>query len=448
MPDSTTATSNFGYLAHELAYYMQTATADIVLANLQTIADKYDAHYSASEYHYQLPLGTLQVLALTLYLPSNTDVIDIDRIRMMAVKAGLAWQKTSLSHKGSNATQHELLIVDIQFFDETEHLNKAENACELKKSNHDQANLKRFEHHFNTRYLSEELIVDRDDGMSSFHVFSWQDWQSILTALATPCELWQYLTYRLAQLQSSNISHLAICEAEDALVQQFLQSPALFNNAIATDNALIKYKIQDEPNPALVAMTLAYKNKNVTAQMYHQHMEQAAILWSQLSMQMIETVDNKLANKSAEPESEVDFFYWQQQLLDESLFSRHELIRTLYKHPKQGQKLQDKGYVVHQHSYESLGRHYVLIFYGKNAQGQHSKQVIQPKLSKIALDVATRLPIAELHHIIVLGVDFIIKADETFIDIDLWIQPVQAMTQRERQLTQQLQRLKQKQRLK
>ena len=125
------------------------------------------------------------------------------------------------------------------------------------------------------------------------------------------------------------------------------------------------------------------------------------------------------------------------------MFSRHELIGTLYKHPKQQQQLREQGYVVHHHSYESLGRHYMLIFYGQDVKGQHSKQTIQPNLAKIALDVATRLPIAELHHVIVLGIDFIDEANETFIDIDLWIQPVAAMSQRERQLTKQIQQLQQ-----
>ena len=91
-----------------------------------------------------------------------------------------------------------------------------------------------------------------------------------------------------------------------------------------------------------------------------------------------------------------------------------------------------------------LGRHYVLIFYGQDLEGQNSKARIQPNLAKIALDVATRLPIAELHHVIVLGIDFIAEAGDTFIDIDLWIQPVDKMTQRERQLTKQLQQLQQK----
>lgn len=90
-----------------------------------------------------------------------------------------------------------------------------------------------------------------------------------------------------------------------------------------------------------------------------------------------------------------------------------------------------------------MGRHYVLIFYGQDVESQYSKQAIQPNLAKIAQDVASRLPIAELHHVIVLGIDFIDESNDTFIDIDLWIQPVDPMTQRERQLTKQLQRLNQ-----
>ncbi|MDN6276529.1 hypothetical protein [Psychrobacter sp.] len=57
--------------------------------------------------------------------------------------------------------------------------------------------------------------------------------------------------------------------------------------------------------------------------------------------------------------------------------------------------------------------------------------------------VATRLPIVELHYVIVLGIEFISDNEATFIDLDLWIQPVHTMTQRERQLTKKIQQLKQ-----
>jgi hypothetical protein len=99
--------------------------------------------------------------------------------------------------------------------------------------------------------------------------------------------------------------------------------------------------------------------------------------------------------------------------------------------------------VVHQHSYTSLGRHYVLIFYGQALDSKHSKAAIQPNLQQIAHDVATRLPLAELHHVMVLGIEFVLDNEETFIDIDVWMQPITAMTQKERQLTKQLQRLHQ-----
>lgn len=152
-------------------------------------------------------------------------------------------------------------------------------------------------------------------------------------------------------------------------------------------------------------MALAQKNHSATSQMYQQHMQQAAILWSQLSSQMITMVDENFSTKKSseqqgnkpfteaeKQQQHAEFSQWQQQILDESLFSRHELIRTLYRHPKQQQSLQQRGYVVHQHSYECLGRHYVLIFYGQDVEGQHSKKAIQSNLAKIALDVATRLP--------------------------------------------------------
>lgn len=150
---------------------------------------------------------------------------------------------------------------------------------------------------------------------------------------------------------------------------------------------------------------------------------------------MIDLITEKSTGSEEEPSSTPKYSHWQQQLRDEFLFSRHELVRTLYRHPKQESALQQSGYVVHQHSYESLGRHYVLIFYGKIPNGQQSRAAIQPNLQQIAQDVATRLPIAELHHVVILGIEFIADTTDTFMDIDSWIQPVSAMIQKERQLT-------------
>ena len=273
-------------------------------------------------------------------------------------------------------------------------------------------------------------------------IFSWHDWYIDLNKLQAPCELWRFLHYRLGYTQKNHKTN-----SENDIVNKFLNDADFFAPAIAIDNALIKYGLQNEPNSALIAMSLVQKTNSPTKQMYQQHMAQAAALWSQLSRQMLETAHKTAAvlDKKQLPDksSEAAYSHWQQQILDESLFSRHELVRTLYKYPKQAKQLQQQGYVVHQHSYECLGRHYVLIFYGQEAKGSHSKSAIRPNLAKIAFDVATRLPIVELHHVIVMGIDFIVEAEEAFIDIDLWIQPVDPMTQRERQLTKKIQQLQQ-----
>jgi hypothetical protein len=470
--NSITGTSDGGYLVNELACYLKTDALDIALPNMQAIEIRYEAHYTARQYHYHLPLGKLQLLALILYLPSETSLANIETVRMAAVKAVLAWQKIktdSSQDKDNQALSYDVLVVDIKFSEDA-NSNNSDNNIEHNNDNNNNDNNnndnnnndnnnndnnnnehnrqrnqlpKRLKHEFAARYFMENLVVDMSDHAQRLQVFSWHDWGSITLALQTPCELWRFLGYHLDQLQRSVASHVASFESEDMLVTQFLSSALLFDHAITIDNALIKYGIQQAPNAALVAMTLAQKNKSQTAQMYQQHRQQAATLWSQLSTQMIDTVSAELTAQADTESLKPQFSLWQQQLLDESAFSRHELIRTLYRHPQQKPALQKTGYVVHQHSYENLGRHYVLIFYGQDLAGQNSKAAIQPNLQKIAQDVATRLPMAELHHVIILGIDFISDAGETFIDIDLWIQPVNNMTQRERQLTKQIQRLKQ-----
>ena len=435
MSNSTTAIADKPHLGNELACYVQTDNLEMILPAIQALEAPHKIQYQAQKLAYHLPLGELQLSELVVYLPEGMLAADIESVRKTAIKSVLAWHKGYLSgQKADMVHAIEVLVFDIQFKSDIEESSHVAD----KGSQH--GKYKRLKHDFPARYFMEDLIIDMSDNGQLLQIFGWHDWQSILTALHTPCELWRFLRYRLEQLQQSAISHVPSFESEEALINKFLNSSTLFTQAIAIDNALIKYGMQDAPNAALIAMALAQKNHSPTSQMYQQHMQQAAILWSQLNSQMITTVSEKfIARKSREQQTELS--HWQQQILDESLFSRHELVRILYRHPKQQQSLQQQGYVVHQHSYECLGRHYVLIFYGQDAEGQHSKKAIQPNLAKIALDVATRLPIAELHHVIVLGIDFIIEAEGSFMDIDLWIQPVDAMSQRERQLSKQIQRL-------
>ena len=426
MSNLTTVISDEGYLGDELACYLQSEVLEIELPTIQALVTSYNGQYKAQKYDYQLPLGQLQLLNLSIYLPEDIVAGHIENVRKTAIESISAWRNDYLTrYKDKIEATTYAVVFDIQF------------------RNIYQNTSKRVKNNLISNAFIDSLSSEIHASELPLQLFGWHDWQLILRALHTPCELWRFLQYRLGQWQHTDNSRINSLKSEEAMIADFLNNPAVFAQAIAIDNALIKYKMQDKPNSALIAMALAQKSQSTTSQMYQQRMAQAAVLWSQMISQMLKRYSDNGQKKNKQDFSAINLAYWQQQILDESLFSRHELIGTLYKHPKQQQQLREQGYVVHHHSYESLGRHYMLIFYGQDVKGQHSKQTIQPNLAKIALDVATRLPIAELHHVIVLGIDFIDEANETFIDIDLWIQPVAAMSQRERQLTKQIQQLQQ-----
>ena len=426
MSNLTTVISDEGYLGDELACYLQSEVLEIELPTIQALVTSYNGQYKAQKYDYQLPLGQLQLLNLSIYLPEDIVAGHIENVRKTAIESISAWRNDYLTrYKDKIEATTYAAVFDIQF------------------RNIYQNTSKRVKNNLISNAFIDSLSSEIHASELPLQLFGWHDWQLILRALHTPCELWRFLQYRLGQWQHTDNSRIDSLKSEGAVIADFLNNPAVFAQAIAIDNALIKYKMQDKPNSALIAMALAQKSQSTTSQMYQQRMAQAAVLWSQMISQMLKRYSDNGQKKNKQDFSAINLAYWQQQILDESLFLRHELFRTLYKHPKQQQQLREQGYVVHHHSYESLGRHYMLIFYGQDVKGQHSKQTIQPNLAKIALDVATRLPIAELHHVIVLGIDFIDEANETFIDIDLWIQPVAAMSQRERQLTKQIQQLQQ-----
>ena len=422
----TESTEQFFDTSQSVAWLNNYLLVDESQVNGHNIKQKPNEKPTA-QYSYQLPLGQLKVLKINAALSSSVSKTDIEATRLTAIKFALRWKKRLLKLNSNEQIDCAyVLVLDIK---------ASENGEKLANGNSNNSPLR---HSFGAQYAIDNLASntdkEADESDSILQMFSWQDWQSILATLLTPSELWRLLQYHKAALQQSFVSGQATFDSEQALVTQFMNSAALYTQAISIDNALIKYGIQDEPNRSLVAMSLAQKHGGTEIENYHQQMRQASILWAQLSAQML-----------SESQSAAQLSLWQRQLLDESLFSRHQLIRTLYQHPSRGIEKQQTGYVIHQHSYESLGRHYVLIFYGQQQQGKQSRMAIAPNLETIAKDVATRLPMAELHHIIVLGIEFIVEATDTFIDIDFFIQPVTAMSAKERQLTKQLQRLNQQQ---
>jgi len=419
----------------ELSCYLQSDTSTVGLS----VSLASNTQHSFEQYFYKLLAGDLRILEVRLYLPSTSTVVDIEAARTSIIKSALNWQKRCLQlDEDSKNITRQVLILDIQLISSS--LLNADNSIEKDRGLSDATTIM---HSFGAHYFIENLVLNIGEDAQMLQVFSGQDWQLAIAAVQTSSDLWRFLTFHLESLRQSFISGTASFESEQALISQFMNSNALFSQAITVDNALIKNGLQNEPNTALVAMSLAHKHKDTSAQhTYRQHQKQAATLWSQLSKQMIDLAAKKSAMDNVEGANKQSM-QWQQQLLNESLFSRHELIRTLYKHLERSPIMRKDGYVVHQHSYESLGQHYMMIFYGQSSNTQQSRTAIQLNLQAISQDVATRLPLTELHHVIVLGIEFVEESDDTYIDIDAWIQPVDAMTQKERQLTKQLQRLNQ-----
>ena len=358
MSNLTTVISDEGYLGDELACYLQSEVLEIELPTIQALVTSYNGQYKAQKYDYQLPLGQLQLLNLSIYLPEDIVAGHIENVRKTAIESISAWRNDYLTrYKDKIEATTYAVVFDIQF------------------RNIYQNTSKRVKNNLISNAFIDSLSSEIHASELPLQLFGWHDWQLILRALHTPCELWRFLQYRLGQWQHTDNSRIDSLKSEEAMIAGFLNNPAVFAQAIAIDNALIKYKMQDKPNSALIAMALAQKSQSTTSQMYQQRMAQAAVLWSQMISQMLKRYSDNGQKKNKQDFSAINLAYLQQQILDESLFSRHELIGTLYKYPKQQQQLREQGYVVHHHSYESLGRHYMLIsVFCSLCLRRHSKQ--------------------------------------------------------------------------
>lgn len=388
---------------------------------------------TTTQYLYCLPLCQLRVLKINSGLLASDTKTALEATRSAAIKFALRWKKNCL--KEDRAQQVEsvyILVLDITPSDMSKGLMSEDN----------QDSRLAAVQSFGAQYAIKNLATDANDTGAWLQVFSWQDWQTIVATLQSPSDLSRLLQYHQVALERSSIHAKPEFDSELDLLAQFMRSSVLYAHALSIDNALIKYGVQDKPNKSLVSMSVSQNEEGNKAKAYHEQMRRTAVLWAQLSKQMLSESATQ-SRLSQTQSSKAQLKLWQQILLGESLFSRHELIRTLYQHPDSSAESKQSGYVVHQHSYEHLGRHYVFIFYGQTVESNQSRVAIAPNLATIAKDVSSRLPIAELHQVIVLGIAFVENKKDTFIDIDLFIQPVTAMSVRERKLTQQLQRLKQ-----
>lgn len=320
---------------------------------------------------------------------------------------------------------------------------------------------KRLAPEFGAKYFKEHFAVEMSDKEHILHVFSQVLWLDMLATLQTPCELWRFLQYHQICLQQAICTDNLVFSSEKELLADFMASHDLFKKAISVDNALINYKLKTEPNPILVAMASTQQPNSATARMSYEHMSQASKLWTQLCLQMnlqlpkpstypihqmssakAKTASEKAVLEENKERQRQNSLIWIRELLDESLFSRYELVKELYLYPKQPEEMKQSGYVVHQHSYESLGRHYVMIFYGNETNSTNSRLSIQPRLQEIAKDIAKRITIAELHHVVILGVEFLESEEETLMDLDVFIQTIDSMTEKERYLAEQLNTLR------
>lgn len=376
---------------------------------------------------YQLSSAIVFQWRLEL-IPKASMPSDIEDTCRLAIKAVQSRFQRYVNDHQIDKRHHFILIVAVDKV--TEFAKAAETASD---------DFPNIELEFGSRYFLESLIVEVENEPPLLQVFSASNWQKIEETLISPSDILQFLTYRYQHLLSDIDRAQASFECEEELLKRFLLSDDLLAPAIAIDNLLIKSGLKDAPNSDLVAMSIAQRRHDERWQDCWSQLWQSAKFWSQLSDQMVISLPS-----SQKPTSQSQPQNWKGILLSESMLSRYELIRAIWQHHSRPPNMKASGYVIHQHSYSSFGRHFVLIFYGSKAQSLQSRRTLQPQFEQIALDVAGRLPLDALHQIVIIGIEFIEQYDEILVDLDVFIQPITPMTEKERSLTRQLQKLQQK----
>lgn len=191
MSNLTTVISDEGYLGDELACYLQSEVLEIELPTIQALVTSYNGQYKAQKYDYQLPLGQLQLLNLSIYLPEDIVAGHIENVRKTAIESISAWRNDYLTrYKDKIEATTYAAVFDIQF------------------RNIYQNTSKRVKNNLISNAFIDSLSSEIHASELPLQLFGWHDWQLILRALHTPCELWRFLQYRLGQWQHTDNSRI------------------------------------------------------------------------------------------------------------------------------------------------------------------------------------------------------------------------------------------------
>ncbi|MDO5769221.1 MAG: hypothetical protein Q4P13_06930, partial [Psychrobacter sp.] len=244
------------------------------------------------------------------------------------------------------------------------------------------------EHHYGSQFFAEECVLDLDDERRVLQIFSLPDFTALLKQLESPNDLMVFLAYHRGML----ISQYPY-QNEKLLLAGFLTNAMFYHRAADVQEQLVKIGLLEQVEPRLLeAMTDSEAAKALSTQL-----QSNAKMWYKLVNGLIKRCYQ--AGKPL-PVEQV------RMLISESMYTRSCIIEEVIAYGKSTPQQRAAGYIRHQHSYNALGRHYMLVFFATDAGSELSAAAIHEHHHDLLFEVNTQLQKPVMDDIFLLGFDF------------------------------------------
>lgn len=267
-------------------------------------------------------------------------------------------------------------------------------------------------HNYSSHFFSEDCVLDKDNKNQILQVFSLNDFAKIVATLMTPADLTDFLAFH----QNYMIT-MQDYASELALLATYADSTYFLATALNIERRLVDLTLRTEVDQALSQPIVSNSNHYALLA----DMREANAFWHHLIQTFVAHVPTQLDSAK----TTASYYQVACSLMFESLFSRYKIVKTIFEYHHASEIQKQEGYLVHQHSYTQFGRHYVLVFYGKNGGTSNHRSTMRARLKDLAQVVNARLQSPPMQEIIVIGIDL---QDEGNIQTDLYYTTGQMIT--------------------
>lgn len=249
------------------------------------------------------------------------------------------------------------------------------------------------DHQFGSQFFADQSGLENANHCQIVQLFSLANFVTLLERVATPSDLLAFLKFHRSMVLSKQPF-----DDEKSLLTHFLLSPLFYQRALTVQKQLIDIGLLDQLEPRLINASEANtSDTGESSQQLIEHLTKHTAMWHKLVNGL-----SKRRYRSGEtlPVEQV------RMLIGESMYTRTCIMEEVMSYTQASAVERAQGFVRHQHSYNTFGRHYMLVFYGQDVHSEFSAEAVRYYHQELLTELNQALQSPVMDDLFLLGFDF------------------------------------------